>query len=563
MISYGIFTSSSLILLLLLTSSTISGSIMMRNDDDRNRGPRDLLVLDIGLTRTGSKLLGDYFLRHFRPPPSLNIHYQPRVCFEYAGFNGDREEEREGGTNITSSNLAYHNAIAYQIDAAAAQQRPLLSFLPECDVLLHLQHLSLSSKSRPQIESLEEIVEQYRFTRKLILILPFLRDEKRTLLREQLESVVEKLKRDEKEREERARVQIIEIGISPEKVPSMDFNVLSRLIFAFLDEGEDDDAEFNNDVIALKEFDGDQKSQRLTRGKKPRNRGKEEIVIVVGLPKSGTTSIASYFTCANRTVSHYFCRLSQRREKVLCGVAIRDNVAQGRDPFFGLEYDVFAQMDSNGAMTCYYPQVETLQEIHSYHPHATFILNERPVKNWLKSVNAYPHLHERLFRRCNISNSPWFGKSYRSHARKVEDSMLAEWFATHSKFILDFVKLHPSHRLVNINIESPVVGLLLEREFGISASLCWRKEGATMYKTSYCTVNRIGCYYMIVIIVSVTFSVVVVIHCYSPPSSSSSSSSLLILLVLLLSSIFVLLLLLLTIGGKEVVMARLLHILPL
>ena len=69
----------------------------------------------------------------------------------------------------------------------------------------------------------------------------------------------------------------------------------------------------------------------------------EEIglpILVVGMPKVGTTSITEFFKCSGRyKVSHHQCR--GRGGHGRCGVLIRNNVLEGRPPLQGTgDFDV-------------------------------------------------------------------------------------------------------------------------------------------------------------------------------------------------------------------------------
>ena len=65
-----------------------------------------------------------------------------------------------------------------------------------------------------------------------------------------------------------------------------------------------------------------------------------EKVFVVGFPKSGTTSIARFFDCANVKTSHWKCG------EQMCGRCIQKNVQNRQDPLRGCgDFSVWAQLD--------------------------------------------------------------------------------------------------------------------------------------------------------------------------------------------------------------------------
>ena len=182
-------------------------------------------------------------------------------------------------------------------------------------------------------------------------------------------------------------------------------------------------------------------------------------VIVVGLPKTGTTSVARYFKCGGgRRVSHWLCK-----DNELCGPIIRNNVRSGKPPLFETgNFDVYAQMDVEDP-PCYFPQVEALDEIHKAHPNSTFIFNSRNISSWVKSVRGWNNMGNRLTQ-CNITGFPaGVGKT---------DAELMGFYYSQLQRVRDFVALHPSHRLVEVQIDSPDAGMVMKNAFGIDKK-CW------------------------------------------------------------------------------------------
>eukprot|EP00588_Corethron_pennatum_P035569 CAMPEP_0194343674 /NCGR_PEP_ID=MMETSP0171-20130528/98096_1 /TAXON_ID=218684 /ORGANISM="Corethron pennatum, Strain L29A3" /LENGTH=231 /DNA_ID=CAMNT_0039109999 /DNA_START=68 /DNA_END=759 /DNA_ORIENTATION=+ len=108
-------------------------------------------------------------------------------------------------------------------------------------------------------------------------------------------------------------------------------------------------------------------------------------VLVVGFPKSGTTSVWSYFHCGGIPSSHETC--GQRHDgsrwvRVLCGTCISHNVARGAPPLTGCgNYAVWAEMNvsvkDGDPPHVYLPQVTELDALHAAYPRATLVLNLR------------------------------------------------------------------------------------------------------------------------------------------------------------------------------------------
>ena len=105
------------------------------------------------------------------------------------------------------------------------------------------------------------------------------------------------------------------------------------------------------------------------------------LVIVLGMPKSGTGTIHEFFRCNHWPSAHWRCRNSYCGDCVTRWV-VEMSKGETKD---GIEvlletcgsYDVFAQIDEEPAHACLFPQVFYLQTLLHYLPHACFILNRQ------------------------------------------------------------------------------------------------------------------------------------------------------------------------------------------
>jgi len=196
-------------------------------------------------------------------------------------------------------------------------------------------------------------------------------------------------------------------------------------------------------------------------------------IIVVGMPKVGTTTITKYFECSGRySVSHHFCKPG-RSGLSKCGVIIKKNVEAGRLPLTGIDnFDVYAQLDAWALTTrrlfdyrCYMPQVEDLEKLHAQFPNATLILNTRNVDHWVKSLHSFNkgNMLQQMIE-CNITALP--------AGVGGNDTDLKMFYQGHTDNIQSFVKSHPSHGLVTIDIENWDAGEILEEAFKINRT-CW------------------------------------------------------------------------------------------
>jgi len=185
--------------------------------------------------------------------------------------------------------------------------------------------------------------------------------------------------------------------------------------------------------------------------------GKYELnkpVIVLSLPKSGTTSLASYFRCGGVRTSHWKCGAG------FCAncLALKSNGTKLLQKCGG--FSVYAELSHVGDTSCIVPQLDMLDRIHKDYPKADFILSVRPSEHWLASMKAW-HAYDARMRRCrNLSSNSQLEALYRSHTAHVEN----------------FVKKYPSHRLIKFDLENTTMAEeRLEKAFGIPGT-CWVRE---------------------------------------------------------------------------------------
>lgn len=146
--------------------------------------------------------------------------------------------------------------------------------------------------------------------------------------------------------------------------------------------------------------------------------------IVMGFPKSGTSSMLEYFRCGGVSARHYEC--TESRPPKYCSECVYTSIEHGRPPLADCPSNVSAwcQLDSTFApngpkrtfgtfnpethfevqgAACFWPQVHALPQFATAYPKATWILTQRPAEHWIKSVTNWNTLRTRMIR-CNISN---------------------------------------------------------------------------------------------------------------------------------------------------------------
>jgi hypothetical protein len=184
-------------------------------------------------------------------------------------------------------------------------------------------------------------------------------------------------------------------------------------------------------------------------------------ILVMGMPKSGTTSINDFFQCNGLTASHQYCG-----GVGFCGLAIRDNLHRHLPPLHGFDerFDVFTQLDTNiPPSKCYYPQMQALEEIHQHYPNTTLILNTRNSTAWLHSVNTWSGMRKR-FIKCDLPGFP--------EGVGAKDEEMLEFYQNHLERIREFAKRYPSHRLIEVSINDENAGDILASAFRLDAT-CW------------------------------------------------------------------------------------------
>lgn len=129
-------------------------------------------------------------------------------------------------------------------------------------------------------------------------------------------------------------------------------------------------------------------------------------VFVMSLPKSGTSSVFSFFRCGGVKASHGYAELAPRNVTRV-GEVWSANVKAGRPLLENSgNYDVWTDEGIpgvSGKVECFYPSFEALDNIYHYYPHATIMLAVREKKAWLDSLKRWSggSLMSRWQKTCN------------------------------------------------------------------------------------------------------------------------------------------------------------------
>lgn len=191
-------------------------------------------------------------------------------------------------------------------------------------------------------------------------------------------------------------------------------------------------------------------------------------IIVMGMMKAGTTSIYGYFRCGldpkTSKLSHYDCRPGKDPQKIgmACGKRIRRNLTKMRRAAFDSmdNFTLYAEIDGqemSGGMTL--PQWDYIEQIYEHFPSATWILNVRSPEKWLNSVDRWLDLRQRFI------DNPYLPDLPRGVGR--DDKDMIRFYLRQAERIREFCASHPSLSCVEVPIDSPDAGAIMEEAFGI------------------------------------------------------------------------------------------------
>lgn len=249
-------------------------------------------------------------------------------------------------------------------------------------------------------------------------------------------------------------------------------------------------------------------------------------IINVGFPKAGTSTIFNFFHCNGLKGQHWYCcedqtSASKTANRTLMSRCILENIVKNRQIFQGCgDYEFYSEIngprrlgglknkeyndrnilddgtieskaESNKRPRILLPQHHYLDRIHEQFPDATFILNLRPVDDWVKSVINWPtnlklELPYEFFAQHKNGNlTASFGKDIEPPAQyrglfadeflvrpKQLAGLLKYFYNYHSEHVREFVKQHPSHTLIEVNITHDNAGRVLADAFGLNET-CW------------------------------------------------------------------------------------------
>ena len=196
-------------------------------------------------------------------------------------------------------------------------------------------------------------------------------------------------------------------------------------------------------------------------------------ILVLNLPKTGTTTLWKYFECGLGVgrVVHWWTT-SKRARRI--GPCVEANIAIGEPPLKQCgKFDVWIDFGYASESECFFPAVHGYKALYEAYPQATFLLVPRNVDEWLKSAEGWHGMLKRWKRACRKSFFPDIPVG-----QVVSEDDIKAFYLGSIENIRQFAQDHPDMNLImppaHITLSSPELGNWLEETFGIEAR-CWGK----------------------------------------------------------------------------------------
>lgn len=126
----------------------------------------------------------------------------------------------------------------------------------------------------------------------------------------------------------------------------------------------------------------------------------------------------------------------------------------------------YLNYDHDPGAECFYPSIDGLDAIFDSYPNATFVNVVRDTEAWYISLRNWSRnsLFVR-FRLCNATGFPNGQSTKRDFMR---------FYEAHNHMIRQFVRDRPSLTYIEVKLEDPDTGRILEEATGITAD-CWKQ----------------------------------------------------------------------------------------
>jgi hypothetical protein len=265
-------------------------------------------------------------------------------------------------------------------------------------------------------------------------------------------------------------------------------------------------------------------------------------VLVLGLPRSGSLAVHTFFGCNGIRSSHYCCKSRRNSEKqaqfpgddkndardaptsfpcggsdddddnltTTCGNCVHRNMGSNQKPFQDCgDYQVYSQFDveTGDPFSWFLPQHFALPLLHEAYPESTWILNLRgSSKQWATNVLHWYSVTNRLFQSFGIDYyydaavtaeqepadtlkqgalvkeiQKSFARMHNEtdHARRLKS--LQDVYEQHLDKVRAYAAQVTSHALIEINVDNPVqAGNTLSQAFPGTRAECFQFDAAVL-----------------------------------------------------------------------------------
>ena len=228
-------------------------------------------------------------------------------------------------------------------------------------------------------------------------------------------------------------------------------------------------------------------------------------VIALGMPKSGSSSLATFLECSGlRTVHQYFSNFSNGVPSMTpLATIISENARNGSPLLQGLPrcVEAITQLDCTYARycgcasSCSFPQLERLSQIVEDYRNATFVLHVRESASWLDSLHRWNRMDLRLFARCravppelhHAATRLLNGAPNNSADAAIMRELVPRFYEMYTSTVRSVVAERAAQPLVEFDITRPDAGAYLASRIAGTRRECWQHANETLigYNKNY------------------------------------------------------------------------------
>ena len=172
------------------------------------------------------------------------------------------------------------------------------------------------------------------------------------------------------------------------------------------------------------------------------------MIILLGFPKSGTTSFQELFKNLGYKTIHWTCK------KKYIGTIIKQNKLNKLPLLHGFEnIDCVTQMDvCISDEHCYWPQIIDYKQLYKENMQCIFILNQRDPLKIINSFSRWNNMNERLYKFNPELIAPFNGDT--------NDEKLIQLINAHYANVISFFNSKPKAKFIVFDIDNDNVNKL-------------------------------------------------------------------------------------------------------